>query len=137
MLKNWNILAWWRRAIVSMLECTAFQVEILCSNRRLKEISVSYVFLGAWSSCRLVCWCLRIIGSFLQLEKLLTSSLVTFVVVDTGPVEKSYIVIGVSWSMCRPMATNVRKKRFFFFPGASYPYTKWLSHHSHFYVDYF
>jgi hypothetical protein len=95
MLKNCDILARWRRVVVSILECTAFQVETVYSNRMLKEIRVSYVFLGTWSSSRLVCWCLRIIGSFLQLQKWLTSSLVTFVVLDTGPVEKAYIVSGV------------------------------------------
>lgn len=80
----------------------------------LSEISVCYVLVGTLSPCRLVCWCLRVIGKFLQQEKCLTSSLVTFVVLDTGPMEKSYIVFGVSWSMCRPIETNVRNRRCFF-----------------------
>jgi hypothetical protein len=55
MFKICNILAGWKGAIVSMPECTAFQVEIVRSSRMLKEISVSYVFFGTWSSCRQVC----------------------------------------------------------------------------------
>jgi len=44
MFKICNILAGWRGAIVSMPECTVFQVEIVFSYRMLKEISASNMF---------------------------------------------------------------------------------------------
>jgi len=55
MLQACDSLALGRRTIVSMPEWTEFQVEIVFSNRMLKQISVRYVFWGTLSSCRLVC----------------------------------------------------------------------------------
>jgi hypothetical protein len=60
MLQTCDILAIGRRTIVSMPECTAFQVEIVFNNRMLKEISISCVFVRTLSSSRLVCQYLRV-----------------------------------------------------------------------------
>ena len=84
MLQVCDSLASGRRTIVSMPECTAFQVEIVFSNRMQMEISASYMF---WGHGVLAGWFAnveRVIDSFLQLEKWLTTSLVTFAVLDNG-----------------------------------------------------